>query len=73
MRKRCERQLFTINIVKMASLRLFVLTIVLFVGIVINVEARVETRSQRAQRLASVEKPSKDDSDTFETLTKLKG
>ena len=73
MRKRCERQLSTINIVKMASLRLFVLTIVLLVGIVINVEARVETRSQRAQRLASVEKPSKDDSDTFETLTKLKG
>lgn len=57
----------------MASLRLFVLTIVLFVGIVINVEARVQTRSQTAQNLASVKEPSKDDSDTFETLTKLKG
>ena len=73
MKKLCERQLSTINIVKMASLRLFVLTIVLFVGIVTNVEARVQTRSQTAQNLASVKELSKDDSDTFETLTKLKG
>jgi len=58
----------------MASLRLIVVVIVLFVGIVTNVEARVQTRSQTAQNLAqSVEKPSKDGADTFETLTKLKG
>ena len=39
MKKLCERQLSKTNIVKMASLRLFVLTIVLFVSIVTNVEA----------------------------------
>ena len=50
------------------------MAIALLVGIVTNVEARVQTRSQTAQNLAqSVEKPSKDDADTFETLTKLKG
>ena len=57
----------------MGSLRLFLLTVIFFVGIVTNVSARVQTRSQTAQNLPSVEKPSKDDSDTFETLKKLKG
>jgi len=49
------------------------LTVIFFVGIVTNVSARVQTRSQTAQNLPSVEKPSKDDNDTFETLKKLKG
>ena len=57
----------------MGSLRLFLLTIILCVGVVTNVSARVQTRGQRAKNIASVEEPSKGDDDTFETLTKLKG